>query len=124
MLEMELPFPPSLNQYRFVSHGRLVTSQKGRNYKKAVAALYYENYCDHDTISGPVEVSIDAYMPDKRRRDLDNLFKAVLDALTEIRVYEDDSQITKLSITKQGKNKKYPKGILKVKIKKYNCLAI
>ena len=37
-------------------------------------------------------------MPDKRRRDIDNLLKPILDALGQYGVYEDDSQIIDLRI--------------------------
>jgi crossover junction endodeoxyribonuclease RusA len=36
---------------------------------------------------------MDAFPPDRRRRDLDNIQKPVLDALEHAAVYEDDSQI-------------------------------
>jgi crossover junction endodeoxyribonuclease RusA len=41
---------------------------------------------------------MDAFPPDRRRRDLDNLPKAVLDSLAHAGVYEDDSQIDLLII--------------------------
>ena len=50
-------------------------------------------------------------MPDKRRRDLDNLLKATLDSLTHAGVWSDDSQIDALSI------RRFPiGGMLKVRI--------
>lgn len=45
-----------------------------------------------------LKVTITAYRPDNRRRDLDNLLKAVLDALTHAGVYEDDHLICDLRI--------------------------
>jgi crossover junction endodeoxyribonuclease RusA len=36
---------------------------------------------------------MDAFPPDRRRRDLDNLLKALLDSIEHAGVYEDDSQI-------------------------------
>jgi len=36
---------------------------------------------------------MDAFPPDRRRRDLDNLQKSTLDALEHAGLYEDDSQI-------------------------------
>jgi len=41
---------------------------------------------------------IEAFPPDKRRRDLDNLIKAIQDSLQYAGVYEDDSQIDYLTI--------------------------
>lgn len=45
----------------------------------------------------PVKMVVVFYLPDKRRRDLDNLFKTVSDALNKI-VYHDDSQIRELHL--------------------------
>lgn len=97
MIELVLPFPPSVNQYYAVVHGRKVLSAKGRQYREAVASLALENHWPRMG-SVPLEVRIEAWMPDKRRRDLDNILKAALDSLTHAGVYADDSQIDKLSI--------------------------
>jgi len=42
---------------------------------------------------GRIALAMDAFPPDHRRRDLDNIQKPVLDALEHAGVYEDDSQI-------------------------------
>lgn len=43
-------------------------------------------------------VTIKAYPPDKRKRDLDNLIKPLFDSMTEYGVFDDDSQIDEFSI--------------------------
>ena len=43
-------------------------------------------------------INLEAWRPDNRRRDLDNLFKAPLDACTHAGVWEDDSNIVDLRI--------------------------
>lgn len=48
---------------------------------------------------GPVEMEVEIYWPDKRRRDLDNTIKSISDALNGI-AYQDDSQISRLVTTK------------------------
>ena len=42
-------------------------------------------------------VDVEAYLPDERRRDLDNIAKTILDALNGV-LYLDDSQITTLLV--------------------------
>lgn len=91
-----LPFPPTVNHYYTVAHGRKILSKAGRDYRKAFEYACTENISGH--VVGEVAVEIWAWPPDKRRRDLDNLLKACLDALTFSGVYEDDSQIRKLTI--------------------------
>lgn len=51
---------------------------------------------------GRIEVSMIAYPPDNRSRDIDNLIKACLDAMTHAGVWVDDSQIDILSIRRGG----------------------
>ena len=49
---------------------------------------------------GPLEVDVIVFPPDRRRRDIDNVQKALLDALQHGGAYDDDSQIVRLSIEK------------------------
>ena len=55
--------------------------------------------------------------PDNRRRDADNSLKSCLDALTCARVYEDDSLIQRLTVTK--KEPQPPDGLAVVRITEY-----
>ena len=45
--------------------------------------------------TGPVQVT--THVPDRRRRDVDNLGKAVLDLLTAHQVIEDDANVMSLT---------------------------
>lgn len=53
----------------------------------------------HPPLTGGVWVTLEFYMPTRRRVDVDNLSKAVLDALKGV-VYEDDRQIVRLVVNK------------------------
>ncbi len=101
-----LPFPPSVNSYwRHPSSGKLagrhLISEQGRRYRKDV--WHWVNSLKLKKLVGPVCVQICAYMPDKRRRDLDNILKACLDSLTHADVWEDDNQVHELTIKKMSK---------------------
>ena len=111
MIEITLPFPPSVNTYWRNFNGRTILSAKGREYRLAVETLLHKQNIDLK-LTTKLKVEIEAYRPDNRRRDLDNLLKAPLDALGHSNVYEDDSQIVDLRIYwAEDKG-----GILKVKI--------
>jgi crossover junction endodeoxyribonuclease RusA len=51
---------------------------------------------------GPLEVLIDLYPPDYRRRDADNALKSCLDSLEHGGAYLDDSQIVDLRVRKRS----------------------
>lgn len=94
-----IPWPPSVNQYyRHLSKGKLagrtLISEKGRAYRAAVADVRFPEY----GIAGPVSVDIRLYPPDRRRRDIDNVLKALFDAMTHAGVWLDDSQVKRLQI--------------------------
>ena len=103
-VKLDLPWPPSLNHYwRHVRNtGRTLISEEGRSYRKRVAEVVTRDQ-RHRFGSGPVAIHIVAYPPDRRRRDLDNMLKAVLDALAHTHVYSDDSQIDDLHILRGGR---------------------
>lgn len=62
------------------------------------------------SISDNISVRIYLTLPTKRRRDIDNVAKSVLDSMIGI-IYKDDSQVSKLYIERC-----YEKGISKTKI--------
>ena len=91
MVTFELAYPPSVNHYWRVGHGRIYLSPEGVRYKQLVAGVVRQARVIPFT--GSVALLIDAYPPDRRIRDLDNLMKAVLDSLGGAGLYHDDSQI-------------------------------
>ena len=97
-VELELPFPPSLNHYYRHVGSRVLISRDGRKYRESVTAIARRT--GHAKFTCPVQVELDLYPPDNRRRDIDNSEKSLLDALTCAGVYEDDSLIQKLTVTK------------------------
>jgi len=94
--EIVLPWPPSVNRYWRTYQGRMLISQEGRAYREAVTALLMDRGVA--PIKGKLVVEIEAWRPDNRVRDLDNLLKATLDSLTHAGIYNDDSQIVDLRI--------------------------
>lgn len=93
---LTLPFPPSNNRYYRHARGRHYIDQPGRDYRKAVAGIV--KGIGMPKLTGRLHVTIHAAPPDRRRRDLDNMLKALLDALTVAEAYEDDSQIDSIGI--------------------------
>lgn len=99
VIDLTLPFPPSVNRYWRNVSGKTLISEQGRAYRKHVSASVYAQRPPLG-LTQRLAVDIVALMPDRRRRDLDNLLKATLDALQHAGVYEDDSQIDDLRIVR------------------------
>lgn len=117
-LRIELPWPPSVNQYwRHVSargRRRTLVSENGRRYRQRAAAAVAAQGMVHLGLTGRLAVHVLAQPPDRRLRDLDNLPKGVLDALTHAGLWADDSQVDDLRIVRGPET---PGGALTVTIR-------
>ncbi len=106
-MKLALPYPPSINHYWRHYRGRTVISREGRRFREDVSALLKPsaerggNGPRKPPADGRIALCMDAFPPDRRRRDLDNIQKPVLDALEHAGLYLDDSQID-LLITRRG----------------------
>lgn len=98
--EVELPYPPSVNTYWRHVGAKVLISAGGRKYRKDVG-LILKCYRVKKLV-GPLAVEIEMHPPDARRRDVDNILKAVLDSLAHGGLYEDDSEIDDLRVVRKG----------------------
>lgn len=100
VVRLVLPWPLSVNlMYRSV-RGRSILSSAGRDYRTRALHALIPQPRPATPLQDRLSVTITAYPPDRRRRDLDNLPKGVLDLLTHGGVYADDSQIDRLLIVR------------------------
>jgi crossover junction endodeoxyribonuclease RusA len=104
---VKLPWPPSVNAWWNWSKRRgLYVSPAGRAFKAlAVAAIQSQRAALPIGVhTGRLAVRLEIYEPDKRKRDIDNLAKAPLDAVTaSAAIWLDDSQIDALVIVRAGR---------------------
>lgn len=99
MLEIELPFPPSVNHYYRQVGPRTLISREGRRFRERVTSILAALRVR--PMSGALDMQVEVFPPDRRRRDIDNIQKALLDALEHGGAYGDDSQIVRLCIDKR-----------------------
>ena len=98
MLMIELPFPPSINhawKLRVVGKRAMVyMSQEALNFRAEVK----RRVGTITSTKARLSVTITLYAPNKRRYDIDNRVKAVLDAFTHAGVWDDDEQIDMITV--------------------------
>lgn len=99
-LRIELPYPPTVNTYWRRVGSRTLISKKGRAYRVRIKAALLEHR--ENAVAGRCAVRVDLFPPDGRKRDLDNVLKALLDGLHHGGVIDDDSVIDRLEIVRRG----------------------
>lgn len=92
-----LTLPLTTNSLYAHTGSRRFLTQRGRDNKEGMAWEARQQYRGRP-LEGPLRAEIALYWPDMRRHDVDNI-KGLLDALTGI-IWEDDSQIQTLTISK------------------------
>ena len=99
MIKLELStVPPSVNGIWINKPNGRYKSKKGKIFEET-ARSELKNQFRCKPLASSLEVRIWLYFKDKRKRDIDNYNKGILDAMTNI-VYNDDSQIEELNIKK------------------------
>lgn len=102
MIELTLPFPPSVNGYwRAPTKGKLagrhLISAKGRQYREDAVKAIGQQW-QGQALAGRLAVKVVLIPPDRRQRDIDNYSKGLLDAITHSGLWQDDGQIDQLTI--------------------------
>ncbi|MFN3858145.1 MAG: RusA family crossover junction endodeoxyribonuclease [Caulobacter sp.] len=96
MISVTLPFPPSTNRLWRSVNGRNIKSAEYREWEaRAVAGLGRRNA---PPLTGPYSILFNCERPDRRRRDLGNLEKALSDALVTGKVIADDCNAERITL--------------------------
>lgn len=101
MIEIVIPGKPiGKGRPRFNKNGRAFTPKETRDHEALIAWHAKAAMNRQPPLDGPVTARFRFVLPDRRRRDLDNLIKLAADACNEI-VYFDDTQIHRIEATKE-----------------------
>lgn len=110
-LFITLPFPPTVNHYwgHRAAKGRVFKYIKaqGKKFRADVIEKLkeYRDFCENNFFGKPsLSVTVYVNQSDRRRRDIDNLSKALLDALEHAGVYEDDCYVDELRLIRDREN--------------------
>lgn len=97
MLFIILPYPPSVNSYWGFKGSHRFLTKKAKDFKEIVRWKFIQS--KHKGFGKErLTVNIVLHAPDKRIRDLDNSVKSLLDACCQAGMFDDDSQIDKITI--------------------------
>ena len=119
-LQLTLPIPPSANRLWRRVRDRIYLSAHARAYRQTVQAVVLAWSANHPALRArlplchALSVSMTLYPKNRQRRDLDNFFKATLDALTHAGVWKDDAQIDALSIVRAPMTPAHPRLVVVV----------
>jgi crossover junction endodeoxyribonuclease RusA len=98
-VKLTLPYPPSVNNYWHASGKRRYISPAGKKFTEEVFAVVKQSgYKSFGEIKLAISVMI--HPRSKRKFDLDNTLKAILDALMKAGMYDDDSQFEFIEIAR------------------------
>lgn len=101
VLRFEIPYPPTINHYYLHTPNGVILGAKGKRFRRNVSLLLnrYRGYCGSEK---RLILTINVFPPDKRKRDLDNVCKATMDALQHAGIYGDDNQIDMLTVIRRN----------------------
>ena len=103
-----------MNTYWRNFRGRTILSKAGREYKKAIAEYVVENNVPKFG-ENKLKITMILQPKDKRKMDIDNRIKCVLDSLQEAGVFDDDFQVDELHVMR-GEQVKGGKLLLTIEV--------
>ena len=98
-IQLNLPYPPSVNHYWGIRGKQRFIGSKGKKFRAMVMDAV--NEAGIQPLEGRLAVHIALFPPDRRKRDVDNVLKSLLDACEHAGCYLNDSQIDELHIIRQ-----------------------
>jgi len=104
--------PKAQPRPRLASNGKVFNPHSADAWKKEIQAAFLA--CRRETITTPVSLTVKFYLPAPKSKnkndmesmkhnvkpDLDNLLKAVMDAMTGVEIWEDDALVYKIQSEK------------------------
>ncbi len=98
MISITLPYPPTGNHaVKHTRSGKHYTTAETKAYRQHVNLLVASKGAAM-RLSGALAVVVEISPPDRRRRDMDNVWKTLADALTLADLWLDDFQIADLRL--------------------------
>lgn len=114
IFELYTAYPPSVNNYYVKTQRGVFISQKGKKFRDALIKDAHEQLGGMIPLPDRVRLEVVAWVPDMRKRDLDNILKPIQDAMIHANLLVDDSQIDQTFIYRGVKSA--PLGSLYIRV--------
>lgn len=110
---LKLPYPPSNNHYKRKNKNfGKISKRTGKKIKLFVLEPETDRYHREvwfrfriqggkKLLSKTIRMEVLVYPPDRRKRDLDNVLKVLMDSLQKAEAYEDDFYIQELMLVRK-----------------------
>lgn len=97
MILLNLKYPPSVNTYWGFHGNRRFLTTRANAFKNHVSEQVIET-CTPKLGKARIELTVTLCPPDKRKRDIDNVLKSLIDSLCQAGVFDDDEQVDVLMV--------------------------
>lgn len=102
LAEISIPYPPSVNHYTQRRRGGgVMLTDKAKQYKADVYTLVATKALQRES-SARLAGEFVIHAPTRRKYDLDNRMKMILDALENAGLFENDEQFDEITIKRGG----------------------
>lgn len=90
-----------ISYYQYLSHNkfRKYITKKGREYKEELQKHFNYTMKHNEIFKKDVKLDIKLYFDNKRKNDIDNFVKPLMDCMSEI-IFVDDRQVQELHLCK------------------------
>ena len=95
---LDLPWPPSVNHYWGQFGKQRFIGKRGKEFRIKVLQACREGGIE--PLEGRLAMHVSLFPPDRRKRDIDNVLKSLLDACEHAGCYASDSQIDELHVVR------------------------
>lgn len=114
LVELVLPYPPTVNHiWGRCGANRSFLTPEYRSFLNCVSMIVGRTRLV-DALG--YSVHIVAVPPDRRKRDLDNIFKAIFDSFTRCGLWTDDSKVVEIYARREEPQKQQKRGVVRVAI--------
>lgn len=102
MIELVLPFPPTVNHYWVNTKRGVFLSREAKQYRTDVThAVMRQLRPPWPRLSARLSIEVALSAPDRRHYDIDNRLKGLFDSLQHAAIFEDDGQIDSMTVERE-----------------------